>query len=59
VRDQELMRSLVNYLDCGNVYKNRETVDFQIKKFNDLTNKVIPFFQNFPIQGAKRLDYLD
>jgi hypothetical protein len=41
-RDKELMRSLVNYLDCGNVYKNRETVDFQIKKFNDLTNKVIP-----------------
>jgi len=58
-RDKELMSSLVNYLDCGNVYKNRETVDFQIKKFNDLTNKVIPFFQNFPIQGVKRLDYLD
>jgi len=58
-RDKELMSSLVNYLDCGNVYKNRETVDFQIKKFNDLTNKFIPFFQNFPIQGVKRLDYLD
>jgi hypothetical protein len=24
------MTSLINYLDCGNVYKNREAIDFQI-----------------------------
>jgi len=59
VRDKELMRSLVNYFDCGYIYKNRETVDFQITKFSDLHEKVLPFFQNFPLQGVKRLDYLD
>ena len=58
-RDMELMRSLVNYLDCGNVYQNRETVDFEINKFTDLTNKVIPFFNKYTLHGVKRLDYLD
>ena len=59
IRDEQLMRSLVDYLDCGNVYKNRETVDFKITKFNDLTNKVIPFFQKYPLQGVKSKDFKD
>jgi len=53
------MRSLVNYFDCGNIYKKREEVDFQITKLSDLHEKVIPFFQKYPILGVKRLDYLD
>ena len=58
-RAEQLMKSLIEYLNCGNVYKNRETVDFQITKFNDLTNKVIPFFQKYPIQGVKSKDFED
>jgi len=51
------MKSLIEYFDGGNVYKDREAVYFKITKFNDLTNKVIPFFD--PLHGVKRLDYLD
>ena len=58
-RDKELMTSLIDYFGCGNVYKNRETVNFIITKFSDLKNKVIPFLKKYPIQGVKFLDYLD
>jgi hypothetical protein len=53
------MRSLVDYFGCGNVYFYKEIVEFKITKFSDLHDKVIPFFHNFPIQGVKRLNYLD
>lgn len=58
-RDKELMTSLIEYLGCGNVYENREAVDFIISKLSDLQNKVIPFFEKYPIQGVKSSDYLD
>lgn len=58
-RDEQLMISLIEYFGCGNVYKNRDTVEFKIPKFEDLTKKIIPFFEKYPIQGEKFLDYLD
>jgi len=58
-RDEELMRSLVDYLGCGNVYKNREAVDLKITKFNDLTDKVLPLFKQYPILGVKSKDFKD
>jgi len=56
-RDEKLIRSLVEYLGCGNVYK--EVVEFKITKLDDLSDKIIPFFQRTPIKGVKLLDYLD
>ena len=35
-RDEQLMRSLIEYFGCGNVFKNRDTVEFKITKFEDL-----------------------
>src|SRR6266516_6214884 len=60
-RDIALLQSLINFFDCGNVTvrSNKLACDFKISKFSDLHNKVIPFFQKFPIQGVKYLDYLD
>ena len=34
-------------------------VDFQILKFKDLTDKVIPLFQSIPLQGVKSSDFQD
>lgn len=34
-------------------------MDFQILKFKDLCDKVIPFFQSLPLQGAKSEDFSD
>lgn len=30
-----------------------------MRKFNDIKEKVIPFFQRFPLQGIKAMDYQD
>ena len=47
-RDEQLMVSLINYLDCGNVIKNRESNNFKVTKFWDIQNKIVSFFINIP-----------
>ena len=32
-RDEQLMKSLVDYLGCGAVYKYREAFNFKVAKF--------------------------
>ena len=44
---------------CGHVYKSRDVVELKITKFEHLVEKVIPFFEKYPIGGQKLLDYLD
>jgi len=58
-RDELLMRSLIEYFSCGKVYKRNDAYDFRVTKFSDLITKIVPFFQNYPIQGVKHKDYLD
>jgi hypothetical protein len=53
------MRSLPEYLACGDVCVNATIVDFKVNKFTDLTDKVIPFFEKYRLQGAKSKDLAD
>ena len=48
-KDEQLIKSLIEYFGAGNVYISGEVVDFIIQKFEDLTAKVIPFFEKYPI----------
>jgi len=59
IRDEELISSFVEYLDCKNVYKQGEIVDFWVSKFEDIINKIIPFFEKYPIEGVKYKDFED
>jgi len=59
IRDEQLIKSLVQYLDCGNIYVNARSIDFIITKFSDIETKLIPLFEKYPIQGIKHLNYLD
>jgi hypothetical protein len=59
VRDEKLMISLIKYLDCGKVSKRLNACDFRVWRFNDLTDKIIPFFQKYPVQGIKARDFED
>lgn len=43
-REELLLRSLIEYFGCGNIYKNRETFELVFAKFADIDNKIIPFF---------------
>ena len=55
-----LMRSLIEYLGCGNLqFKGENKVNFVIRKYSDLTDKIIPLFEKYPIKGEKLKDFRD
>jgi len=55
------MKSLIEYLGCGGYFprNNKNFGEYIVTKFNDLTDKVIPFFFKYPIIGVKALDFAD
>ena len=58
-RDEQLMKSLIEYFDCGIVVKNKEAFLYRVQKFEDIYDKIIPFFSLNRIQGVKFFDYSD
>lgn len=53
-RDKQLLVSIIDFFGCGKIYKkNKEVYAYRVVKFSDLTEKVIPFFKNYPIIGVK------
>jgi hypothetical protein len=47
------MQSFIDFLDCGNVFKDGNNFVFRVTKFNDIESKIIPFFRNYLILGVK------
>jgi len=43
----------------GYVYNNQTKIDFKVTKFDDIVDKIIPFFKKHPIRGIKALDFAD
>jgi hypothetical protein len=60
-RDVELMSSLVSFFGCGrySLRSNKDSGDFLVTRFSDITEKIIPFFKNYAIEGAKSYDFAD
>jgi len=56
--DEQLIANLVDYLDSGNISRYKDAIIFDVTRFSDLRDKVIPFFQKYPLQGVKLKDYL-
>lgn len=44
-------------LPLKNVYLKDNVAIFEVVKFSDITDKIIPFFENYPIQGQKSLKF--
>lgn len=60
IRDIELLKELVNYFNCGRFsLSSPEAGDFIVTKFEDIYTKIIPFFNKYPLQGSKSLDFSD
>lgn len=62
VRDEALLTKFIEYLGCGRIEKastRPDGVNFSVSKFKDIKEKVLPFFYSYPLQGIKRMDYLD
>src|SRR5947208_657605 len=50
-RDIELMKSLISFFDCGRyaLRSSKKHGDFLVSTFNDINDKIIPFFQKYEI----------
>jgi hypothetical protein len=60
-RDEQLLRNFVSYFDAGR-YTSRtsgDAGDFFCTKFSDIREKIIPFFNEYPIIGSKVRDFED
>ena len=58
-RDKFIIERLISYLGCGYISERGDIVDFHVTKFADITDKVIPFFEKYPVIGVKLENYKD
>jgi hypothetical protein len=60
-RDTLLMNSLKQFFNCGMVdeSRSRDCSRFFVSKFSDIEEKIIPFFNKYPLLGVKISDFLD
>jgi hypothetical protein len=60
VRDEDLIKSLIEYLGCGyTTLENRGTIDFKVTKISNIRDVIVPFFNKYPLQGVKSKDFAD
>jgi hypothetical protein len=58
-RDKDLMSSLIEYLGCGHITSvNRGTIDFKVTKFSSIRDTIIPFFEKYPLQTSKNINFV-
>jgi len=58
-RDEALLKLILSYFNCGKIYFSRKVAEISIESLQNINDKIIPFFNKYPIQGCKNLDYLD
>lgn len=58
-RDLVLLEGLINYLGCGRCSLSRNEATFIVSKFSDISNKIIPLLNEYPLIGTKQANYLD
>ena len=59
-RDLIVLERIINTLGCGNVngpYSGRDRYDISFSSIKYVSNIIIPFFKNYPLYGAKSLDF--
>jgi hypothetical protein len=57
----ELLESLVRFFRCGKVRPkgpNSSVLTFSVERTQDITEKILPHFDKYPLQSGKQLDYL-
>ena len=59
IRDQFLLKSLVDFFECGRTYSYKDYIEFRCQSFKDNYGKILPFFYKYPIIGVKAQDYKD
>ena len=63
--DEPILQEIREALNCGNIYrleyaryaKWRPHVKLKVSNFTDISTKIIPFFQRYPLQAKKRWQF--
>ena len=63
--DEEILRDIQLALGCGNIYhlnyakyaKWRPHVKYKVSNFHDISSRIIPFFQEYPLKAKKRFQF--
>ena len=58
-RDLPLLQRLREFFGCGSVRYSRSdrTYKYEVRSVKDLVTKVLPHFEEYPLQGSKRDDF--
>jgi len=61
IRDSYLLESFAHIFGCGNfnIVEKSGIVSFSVRNLSDITDKIIPFFEEYNIQGVKAKDFND
>jgi hypothetical protein len=64
LRDELLLRSFISFFGCGlfNYHSGKSKLGsgvFIVRKFADISDKILPFFKDHEIRGIKREDFED
>lgn len=61
IRDLALIQSLVSYFNCGghSIATDSLSCEFHVYRIADILNIILPFFDKYPLKGAKREDFID
>lgn len=59
IRDTYLLKSFSQFFGCGNIniVEKSGIISFSVRNLSDLTDKIIPFFEEYNIQGVKAKDF--
>jgi len=58
-RDELLLQKFIEFFGCGILYRKKEVFEYRVTKLSDFVEKILPFFDKYPILGIKSQDYLD
>jgi len=64
LRDELLLRSFISFFGCGffNYHRGKSQTGsgvFIVRKFTDISDKILPFFKDHTIKGIKSEDFKD
>ena len=58
-RDELLLQKFIEHFGCGILYRKKEVFEYRVTKLSDFVEKILPFFEKYPILGIKSRDYQD
>lgn len=59
IRDLNLIKSLEEYFGCGRVETRKDLAYYVVTVASDVFYKIVPFFNNYPLQGVKQENFED